>query len=359
MAEAITSDDREKSHYIDSINSVRAKIAVLGTKSHLAMSVPDEVLSRLEDRVRNTPASDLLFGYWPPAYGLIASTSLEDIRSMDDEIHLVIERSDPAKAKELVGFLRASEKEKNGAWYGGMFDIWSKGVVIRSGLPAEFDRPLPNGRDHDIRLELDGVEWSLENTVITQDDESIEVWNHFLVDKRSDPGRALVRPGPYCPPHAKGPSPYYDALRVYAKVFDKIAKNLDPDKSQFAVAEKNLLLLSFSGFGVDALSPAAGWALDELFADQPRGKREGSGTDITLEAWVDITARGLINRGKMDIDFFIERFADIISAPRRLSGIFLFDDKELVGSRVNYNADDASRISHREIAALEDLFRKP
>ncbi len=72
-----------------------------------------------------------------------------------------------------------------------------------------------------------------------------------------------------------------------------------------------------------------------------------------------LTANGLIASGKMNVDFFIERFSDIISAPRKLSGILLFDDKALVDARVNYNADDASRISHREIAALEDLFRKP
>ncbi len=289
MNEAINTDEDDKECYFDSINGVRESIAALGSESHIANSVPGSVLNRLEDRIRNTPASELLYGYWPPAYGLIASKSVDEIRSVDDEIQLVIDKSDPAKAKELVGFLRASENEKNGAWYGGMFDVWSKGVVIRSGLPAQFDRLLPNGRDHDIRLELDGVEWNLENTVITQDDESTEVWDRFLIDKRTDPSKVLVRPGPYCPPQAKGPSPYYDALRVYAKVFDKIAKNLNPDKSQFAVGEKNLLLLSFSGFGVNALSPAVGWALDELFADQPRGKREGAGKDITLEAWIDFS----------------------------------------------------------------------
>lgn len=56
MSEVTNGDDCEKTHYIDSINSVREKIALLGTKSHVARSVPDTVLSRLDDRVRNTPA---------------------------------------------------------------------------------------------------------------------------------------------------------------------------------------------------------------------------------------------------------------------------------------------------------------
>ena len=357
MCNASNSTTSEKEWYFESIRMARETVAALGSSSHIGNSMPGARLDGLEQYVRLTPAHDLQYSKLPPAFGILASSSIEDVRLIDKDLDLVIAKSKPEKAREIVGFLAASETDKIGTWYGGMFDVWSKCVIIRSGLSAEFDRLLPNGRDHDIMLDLDGTKLNLENTVITQDDESLEVWDHFLSDKRSDPAKVLIRPGPYCPPNAKGPSPYYDTLRVYAKVFDKVAKQLNPGKSQFPEDEKNVLLLSFCGIGVNALSPSVSWALDELFACQPRGKRGGAGKDISLQAWIDFTADELIARGKISVEDHVGRFQDIFRALRRLSGVLLFADKKLVAARVNYNADKSSRISHAEISKLEELYR--
>lgn len=357
MSNAINSTNGEKEWYFESIKKVRETVAALGTSSHIGTAMPGARLDGLEQCVQVTPAQDLQYSKWPPTFGLLASSDIEEVRLIDKDIDLVIAKSKPEKAREIVGFLAASETDKIGTWYGGMFDVWSKCVAIRSGLSAEFDRLLPNGRDHDILLDLGGTKLNLENTVITQDDESLKVWDRFLSDKRSDPTKVLIRPGPYCPPNAKGPSPYYDTLRVYAKVFDKVAKQLNPGKSQFPKDEKNVLLLSFCGIGVNALSPSVGWALDELFACQPRGKREGAGKDISLQAWTDFTANELIASAKISVDDYVSRFQDIFRALRRLSGVLLFDDKKLVDARVNYNADEPSRISHGEISKLEELYR--
>lgn len=357
MSNTSNSTTSEKEWYFESIRKVRQTVAALGASSHIGTSLPGARLDELEQYVQITPAQDLQYSKWPPAFGILASIEIEKARLIDKNIDLVIANSTPGKAREIVGFLAASNADKIGTWYGGMFDVWSKCVVIRSGLSAEFDRLLPNGRDHDIMLDLDGTKLNLENTVITHDDESLEVLDRFLSDKRTDPTKVLIRPGPYCPPNAKGPSLYYDTLRVYAKVFDKVAKQLNPGKSQFPEDEKNVLLLSFCGSGVNALSPSVGWALDELFACQPRGKREGAGKDISLQAWTDFTANELIARGKISVDDYVSRFQDIFRALRRLSGVLLFDNTKLVDARLNYNSDKSSRISHAEISKLEELYR--
>jgi hypothetical protein len=168
-----------------------------------------------------------------------------------------------------------------------------------------------------------------------------------------------MRPGAYCPKNAKGPSPYYDALRLYAKVYDKIAKDLDPSKTQCVEDAPNVLLMSFAEWGVSADSPSVGWVLDELFADQPRMVHSIAAdglTDISLDAWIDFTAKDLIRRSKMTVDFYCDKSSEIMSAPRRLAGILLFDGGNLVGSRVNYNSHDECKVSHREMVSLEDLF---
>lgn len=94
---------------------------------------------------------------------------------------------------------------------------------------------------------------------------------------------------------------YYNTFRLYAKVYDKIAKNLDPNKSQCADDEPNVLLVSFSGAFVHPEKPGWGRALNELFDDQPKmGGRiipAPHVTDISLGAWIAFTAGELASRG--------------------------------------------------------------
>ncbi|MGM0487373.1 MAG: hypothetical protein ACQESR_11510 [Planctomycetota bacterium] len=77
-------------------------------------------------------------------------------------------------------------------------------------------------------------------------------------------------------------------------------------------------------------------------------------TDIFLDAWIGFTAEELIKRGKMTVDFYRDKFRDIMEAPRLLGGVLLFDDTSLVGSRVNYNANDGCKIT-QALGALPKL----
>ena len=347
--------------YRKRVADVRKKRDALTPESQVRKALTDEVLNRTTVFIEQAEITDLLYAYRPPVFGLVARLETPALSELDADIDLVVQSSTPQKQKELTHFLEAGPKEKVGPWYGGLFDIWAKATALKSGKPIQLDSVLPSGRDHDIKLSLGGRDFHIENTVITQDDESREVWDRFLRDKRTDPDKVLIRPGAYCPLNAKGPSPYYDALRLYAKIYDKLAKDCNPSKTQLAENAPNILLISFAGPAVRVDSPSNGWVLDELFADQPKlchASAPDGITDISLDAWIDFTTDELVRRGKMTVDFKCDNFSSIMAAPRRLAGVLLFDGSTFANSRVNYNAHEQCRVSHREIVELEDLFTR-
>ena len=237
--------------------------------------------------------------------------------------------------------------------------------VLRSGCEVEFEAPLANG-DSDMRARVNGRHFRIENTVIADSDEDRQGFDNYLAARKQDPEAIWMRPGKFDPPNARGPSPYYNTLRLYAKVYDKIAKNLDPDKSQCEEDEPNVLLVSFSGAFVHPWKPGWGWALDELFDSQPSmGGRIIPAphlTDISLDAWVMFTAEDLVRRGVISVEHYEARIDDyqrIMSAPRRLGGILIFKNCTLATARINYNASDECQITHAEMAELERIFTAP
>ncbi len=340
---------------------VRQKLGRLSGCSPLRRALPEKVLHRVVTETRHVAPSDLRFRKWPCIIGFLGLASHDVIRELEADLETVIRHSAPANRAKVTQFLNARAEEDR-RWYAGIFEVWAKATVLKQGLRAQFDYVLPNGRDCDMRVTIGDRDFYVECTVITQDDEGREVGDRFLEAKRRDPNlRILRRPGPFCPPNARGPSPYYMTRRFYAKVYDKIAKDLDPDKSQCAVDAPNILLMSFSGPGVWADNSGVVWALEELFADQPRSTRAkptgASGIpDLTLKAWLEFTAQERIQKGSLSRDDYIRNWSDLISAPRRLGGIILFDNCAFSRSRVNYNVDPACAVSHAEIAELERLF---
>ena len=113
--------------------------------------------------------------------------------------------------------------------------------------------------------------------------------------------------GKYDEPGSMGPSPYYDALRVYNKIYDKLAPNLDLDSSQLSLKMPNIIALSICtpvgnpsnlDFGIK-------WAIEELFSLKPRSKPielENGPTiiDISLDKWLNHKANDLIKEKKLD-----------------------------------------------------------
>jgi hypothetical protein len=251
-------------------------------------------------------------------------------------------------------------------WYGGLFDVWSRARVLTAGCEVEFDAILPNGRDSDMRANIRGRHVRLESTVIGESDEDRGSFENFLQVKRQDPNATWWRPGPCDPPGARSPSLYYNSFRLYTKAYDKIAKNLDPEKSQCAADEPNVLLVSFSGAFVHPEKPGWEWALRELLDAQPNvcayARIPPHLPDVSLHRWVTFTIQDLARRGVLSPEEYENRRRDyhrIMSAPRRLGGIVVFKNCKLATARINYNALDECAVTHAEMAELERIFAVP
>jgi len=292
---------------------------------------------------------------------LILQHSEEALAELDADIDLVLSRTDSWRKNSITKFLQTQDR-RTGTWFGGLFEVWSKATFLKKGVDVQLDVALPNGRDHDICAVVGGRRLHFECTVLTQDDEAREVWNRFMEHKKLSPNQVLVRPGPFCPANAKGPSHYYETLRLYVKVFDKLTKDLDPAKSQFVEGEPNILLTCFAGPGVGSDRPGVRWGFEELFVSHPKMARTvvpESFTDISLEAWVDYRANELVAQGIMTVEWYCENSHRVLEAPRRLGGALLFDNSSLAAGRVNYSASEKCRISHAEMAELERLLACP
>ncbi len=175
-----------------------------------------------------------------------------------------------------------------------------------------------------------------------------------------------MRPGEFDPPNAKGPSPYYDCVRFYAKIYNKIADNLDPTRGQLSEDSANILAVSFYSPRAPlwATSSGVGWALDELFADQPKSgmrlKEEPPGRiDISLMGWLEFTASDLHQTSGLDLKRYTDAFHEVVGAPKKIGGVLLLDGCALKASRVNYSARASCSVSHQEISEFEELLGNP
>lgn len=352
--------NEDKRMYFEELDAVRAKRDRLPNDSLIRQALNDDVLQQVDQNIRHAAAVDLTYAFWPPLYGFCCLKTDEAIAALDHDIRLVAQRAGTSTIPAIIQFMKTKEGDRQGQWYGGLFDLWSKATAAKNGKDVQLDRLLPNGRESDIYLNVNGRHLRVESTVLTQDDEADQVWKRYIQDMRVDANKVLIRPGPYCPPNAKGPSPYYVSLRFYAKVFDKLTQNLNPAKSQFADDEPNVLLVSCAG-PVRHDEPGIGWALDELFVAQPTIARTvvpETFTDISLSGWVDFRARELIQQKKMTVDWYCEHSREVTAAPHRLGAILLFDGCKLMQARINYNSSHPCSVTHKDMVELECLFRR-
>jgi hypothetical protein len=284
--------------------------------------------------------------------------------AFEDDLQRVVRRSNRRSPAKVTAFLKADAIQDR-EWCGGLFEIAAKARLLRiPGLAVELDFPLPNGREADALLNWRGSTFSLECTVITDSDEDREAWDRFVAELNAGKATAMIRPGPFDSKNARSPSPYYDTIRIYAKVYDKLAPELQPGRTQFLPDVPSLLLMSsWSSRGtLAANSPGVGWALDELFADQPRRRsiaEEEPGIDIALGGWIDFTAKTLLTKGRLAPDRCANALRELMAAPRKLGGILLFNECSFAKARLNYNARPECRPSHREMSDLEAWLGGP
>ncbi len=355
----------DKKYYWDMIASVREKLELFPEGSYIRDALSPERINEIVERIERSPVEDLEWAYWPPLFLFLDRRSVSEIQEFEGDIYLIVKHSKRKSALEITQFLK-SRYQDDRLWASGLFETFVKSRFLKEGVSIELDHYLPNGRDTDILVDMGEKPFYMECTAITESDEDKEVWDRFLSSKKADPNTILVRPGKFDSPDSKSPSPYYDTLRFYAKVYDKLAKDLDPRKSQMCEDAPNVLLISFYSPRAP-LSPTSlgvGWALDELLADQPKSgvrlKDHPPGiTDVSFMAWLDFTAKDLHHKSRLDLKKFSEDFREIVAAPRRIGGILLFEVCSFKLSRVNYNANGKCRLSHQEIARFERLLMTP
>ncbi|MEI8374898.1 MAG: hypothetical protein WCJ35_18905 [Planctomycetota bacterium] len=352
-----------KDIYREMVTTVRQRLTALPVSSPLRLAFPASILDDAARRIEQAKAADLEYGPWAPPFSVLSEIPEAAVAELDEDLILVLGNAKSNKVKDVAQFLGTPAGRKVAEWYGGLFDLWARARALKAGCEVEFDAPLPNGRDSDMRLALLGRHVRVENTVIGESEDDRESFQSFLVAKKQDPAVLWHRPGKFDPLGPKVPGLYHNSLRLYAKVYEKIAKKLDADKSQCAADEPNILLVSFAGAFVHPGEPGWGWALDELFDNQPSmGRRilpPPHLTDISLDAWVMFTAKDLFRRGVISAKQYDARIDDyhrVISAPRRVGGMLIFKNCTLATARINYNATNESSITHAEMAELERIF---
>ncbi len=357
--ESTSSDSSDKSCYYELVQDVREKLAALPSDGPIRKALPESKMKEIADRVEIAPTSDLESGYWPPLFCFVSRRDIADLTEFESDLRLVCTKS--SSPDSVVNFLEANPQEDT-RWTSGLFELCIKACVIKQTQSAiEVDSALPNGSRPDIRLSLNGRNVWFECTVLGDSQEDRAAWDRYMQVRKIDKSVQMVRPGNFDTADSKGPSLYYDCLRMYLKVFNKLAPNFNPDKSQVSPDEPNVLLISIaSSKSPLSQSPGIGWALDELLADQPKGearvKDVAPSLDISLSGWLDFQARDLSQQSKLEFKAYCQRFHEIIALPRRLGAIIVFDGYKIEHARVNYNALSKCSLSHKNAARFEEIL---
>lgn len=152
----------------------------------------------------------------------------------------------------------------------------------------------------------------------------------------------------------------WDAVRLYSKVYDKIAYRLNLNNSQLSDDYPNILFISLYAPTTSLnLSLGINWALDELLSTQPKGRKYTNyedAIDISFCNWLDFYARELISKKLLTQDYFIKNYQEIIGALQKISAIIIFNQFNKIQARINYNASEKHKISHSLMSDLEKIF---
>jgi hypothetical protein len=342
-----------KSYFFKMLENVREKISSLPEDSYIKKALIDNILDNIECKIDHLTFNELKHEYYPPLFLFMYRNDLSIINELDRDILFVKENSSSNSFKDLTTFLKANEKEVR-IWRSKLFEVFVKSILLKR-FPKDdviLDKKLPNGRNPDAAIKSNNKWINFEVTILSSSDDDYNAYDQYNKALKNNPNEVLIRPGKFDAPNSKSPSLKYDEFRTFGKVYDKITNDkLNIDKSQMAPNEPNILLISI-GDAASVLddSPGIGWAFDELFASQPKGK------DNSLIEWIESAIKHLNHTN----EWYIENFNKVIFAPRRLSGVIIFNgcDSKIIESRVNYNAGLQYKISHKEMADIEEIFKE-
>ena len=351
-------DLQNKEYYLKQYKQVISKKDKLPKAGYVFQTL-DTILPKVLKKIEITSSSDLEWDYWYPLYLFIEHHSIDQILKFENDLQMVAKHSDENYSKSINNFLTSSQ-DKNREWASNFFEIHIKSVLLKNTDEVLFDFRLPNGKKPDAKINLNNENIVIEITALTESDEDRAVWDNFMKDLKNDPEQVLVRPGKFDVKGSKSPSLYYDAVRFYSKVYDKIAYRLNLNNSQLSDDYPNILFISLYAPTTSLnLSLGINWALDELLSTQPKGRNytnSESAIDISFSNWLDFYARELISKKLLTRDYFIDNYQKIIAALQKISAIIIFNQFNKIQARINYNASDKHKISHSLMADLEKIF---
>jgi hypothetical protein len=348
-------EDNEKENFWQMFEGVKMKLDNLPSASYIKSALTPELLASIMKKIQNECLEDLRWGYWPPIFLYVDRYPVENIIKLDEDIDLLVKHSKNKSKSDISNFLKSNE-DGDRRWMGGLFEVYFKTRVLNFfNNDIIFDEPLPNGKQPDIKVKVSNKIFYIEGSVLTDSDDDRQVYNRFLEYKKTKPNAVLGRPGEYDSKNPIVNSPYYDTIRFYLKVFDKLAPNLDTSKSQLSDNSPNILLISFNNYiGTTSVSsPDLGWGLDELFSAQPR-LSEPFG--VSLSCWLDFYANELSSKSMLSLNKYCEHYNELITSPMKISTILVFRGSTFKFARINYNAQEECKISHQELITLEKIF---
>lgn len=327
----------DKQYFVEMIETVRSRLACLPTDSPIRRYFSVPRLDAISARIEESAVEKLEWSHWQPLFFFLRNCSDTALSAFDDDLRLVGLHSSTNDRKTFE-FLRL-ELEDVQLWAGGIFETYVKAAALRSTEVSNvmLDWPLSNGRRPDLKIDLNGRDICIECTSLGESRTSDERWTRHVESLQGNRDEVFY----------ESQDAYTESRRLYEKVFGKIAPKLDVHKSQLNDGGPNLLLISLNpltSLDLTANSPAIGWALDDLFADQPNGNH----APASLCEW--------LLRQRKQTRITSSSFDELLTALASVSGIVVFDGCKLGAARINYNADYAHMISHAEMAAVEQLF---
>lgn len=351
----------EQENLLRLLATARRKLRFFSRGSYLRRAFTAELQHSIEDQIKCGSEESLEFAYWPPLFLFAAEAPLKRLCQYERDIRLVAARtSDTFDAT----FLSVPSSEDRG-WVAGRFEVFAKAEALRHLEGTTLDVLLPNGRDTDILVPLGGCSVRLECTVFTASDEWRGIWKKYCEKRRGNPGATLHRPGSLDPEDAKGPGRYYNAIRLYLKLYDKLAPEFNIAQSQLAADSPNVLLLSFS-FDVEPIPPddvSVEWVFDELFDGSAARRGEAfsgapSSKSVSRANWMESWASHLIAEGVILEERLDAAYDEVWEASRRLSGVLLFEGCTLKRARWNRNASSECALSAAMRTRIEKCFRR-
>jgi len=310
------------------------KVARLPDDSTVRQVADSEFFSRIERDLIIRNERDLVQGHCDPLAFFLTHRSLSVIRRLDRDISLVERHTEQNRRADVSSWLKVSKDDLDAdrKWLAGLFEIFVKATVLRRFGP---DRVVMDsyvdGSDKRVDAEISLGDRSIcvEATVLTGSDKD-RVQFQRIVRATAEGSDELM----------------YEQVdfgqfrhRFFRKVYEKIARGRDPSRSQISDTKPNLLLVGI----LDPTTPLSAdsiWlasTLDDLFA---------AGPSESLHKFVRRLARS-------DSTYW-----RLIELPKKLSGICVFSRGGLAASRINCNAHEPNRLSHREMALFDRVFKK-